>query len=511
MTVTGTLERHPASDLSPWRTSLVLLGAVAAAILLLFRGDVVDMATIWSTSATFNHCLLIGPIIGWLVWNRRAELARLTPSASIWGLPVVAMGAMGWLVGDAAGVALARHLGLVMMLQGSVVTILGLAVARGLLFPLAYALFLVPFGEEFVPALQMVTADLSMILLGLVGLPAHIEGVFITTPSGYFEVAEACSGVKFLIAMVALGALAANLCFRSWQRRTAFMALCIVTPIVANGIRAFGTIYIADTSGIEFAESFDHVVYGWFFFAFVVVAIFAMAWKFFDRDIDEPVFDPMAIQPRPVDPTAPIRLSLFAAGIVAIALAPLLWMAGSASAAQSEMPDRFVLPPIAGWESSDAPMAYPWQATYDGSDRMVAGRYRDADGRIVDVAIAYYANPAEGREPVGFGQGGLPVDTEWSWTEDSAPPELGRAYRIMAPGPVSREIFQYTMVAGSLTGDGVRAKLATLQARLLGGDRSAAGIVISAEGRDARAAIEGFIADSGGVEQLVDRVAGLAD
>jgi exosortase/archaeosortase family protein len=62
-------------------------------------------------------------------------------------------------------------------------------------------------------------------------------------------VAEACSGVKFLIAMVALGVLVANVCFRSWHRRAAFMALCVAVPILANGVRAWGTIYAAQYVG----------------------------------------------------------------------------------------------------------------------------------------------------------------------------------------------------------------------------------------------------------------------
>ena len=99
-------------------------------------------------------------------------------------------------------------------------------------------------------------------------MPAHLEGIFITTPTGYFEVAEACAGVKFLIAMAAFGALVANVCFRSWPRRIAFMAVAMLVPILANGVRAWGTIYIAHRTGsTDFAASFDHVVYGGIFFA----------------------------------------------------------------------------------------------------------------------------------------------------------------------------------------------------------------------------------------------------
>src|SRR3546814_1359768 len=175
------------------------------------------------------------------------------------------LGAFAWMLGAAAGVAVVRHGALVMMLQGSVIALLGPAVARALLFPLFYAFFMVPFGEEIVAPLQLATAHISMILLGLTGVPAQMQGIFITTPNGYFEVAEACSGAKFVIAMTAYGLLVCNVCFTSWRRRVAFMVGALSLSILANGVRAFATIFVAEVTTIDAAAGFDHVVYGWLF------------------------------------------------------------------------------------------------------------------------------------------------------------------------------------------------------------------------------------------------------
>ena len=141
-----------------WRSHLIALGGVIAVILWLFIGDVTDIATIWWTSSTFTHCLFILPLVGWLVWQRRSEVALLTPR--IWAPSLVLLGAagFGWILGEAAGVSLIRHASLVAMLQAIVITLLGAKVARGLMFPLFYLFFLVPFGEELVPPLQTVTA-----------------------------------------------------------------------------------------------------------------------------------------------------------------------------------------------------------------------------------------------------------------------------------------------------------------------------------------------------------------
>ena len=312
-----------------WRSALIRLGIASAIILALFWRDAADMAAIWWNSSTFNHCLLILPIIWWLVDQRKAELVKITPQAWTPALVWVGAGAVGWLLGDAAGVALARHAGLVMMLQGAVATLLGPNLARGIMFPLFYSFFLIPFGEEFVPALQTITAKMCMWLLDLSGIPAHIEGIYISTPTALFRVAEACSGVKFLVAMVALGALIANLCFKSWGKRIAFMAACVIIPILANGLRAFGTIYIAHHGNVDFAASFDHVFYGWIFFGVVIALVIAAGWPFFDKPADALAVDASQLQ-SPV--WLPLNAKMAAPALLAIAAIPFGWSSLVASA-----------------------------------------------------------------------------------------------------------------------------------------------------------------------------------
>src|SRR5690606_34294408 len=207
---------------------------------------------------TYNHILLIPPVLVWLVWLRKAELAQLSPRPWWPGLVLLLAALFLWLAGAVSGINTARHLGLVAAMVAAAIALLGLRASFALAFPMAYAFFLVPIGDELVPALQMITAKISIILIEWSGIPADIDGVFIDTPVGLFEVAEACSGVKFLVAMIALGALVCNLCFRSWWRRVLFMLLTIVVPIVANGVRAWGIIYIAQSQGVEFAAGVDH-------------------------------------------------------------------------------------------------------------------------------------------------------------------------------------------------------------------------------------------------------------
>jgi exosortase A len=278
---------------------LLRLGLAWIGLIALFFGEWRAMAHQWWDASSYNHILLVPPILFGLVRLRVGEVGRLAPVGYWPGLLPFVAALLVWLPASLADVDLLSQLAAVAMLQAAALALLGPRVAAAVLFPLAYMTFLVPFGDELVPTLQMVTARMAVALTHWSGVPARIDGVFLDTPAGLFRVAEACSGVKFLIAMVALGALVANVCFKSWRRRALFMAAAVIVPVLANGVRAWGTIYVAQSMGIAFAAGFDHIVYGWVFFALVIAVLLGVSWRFFDRPASEPLVDVQAIESSP--------------------------------------------------------------------------------------------------------------------------------------------------------------------------------------------------------------------
>jgi exosortase len=165
--------------------------------------------------------------------------------------------------------------------------LLGLRVSLMLLLPLGFMCALVPFGDELIPFLQDITAQITIVLTRWSGIPAMISGIYIDTPAGLFIVAEACSGVKFLIAMVTLGFLVCFTAFDRWSMRVLFMLSAVVVPILANGVRAWGTIFIAQSQGVEFAAGFDHIFYGWIFFGIVIAILLGGFWRLFEREPED--------------------------------------------------------------------------------------------------------------------------------------------------------------------------------------------------------------------------------
>ncbi|MBH5322761.1 exosortase A [Aurantiacibacter sediminis] len=495
-----------------WRAPLAYLAVAWLALFAVFAKAWSEMALQWWDSSTYNHILLVPLILAWLVWQRAPELAKLTPRPWWPGLVGFAGALFIWLLGDISGLATATHLGAVLALQAITVALIGPRVAWALLFPLCYAIFLVPIGEELVPALQMITADITIALTEASGIPARIDGVFIDTPAGLFEVAEACSGVKFLIAMIALGTLVAHVCFDSWLRRIAFMAVAIILPIIANGVRAWGTIYIAQSQGISFAAGFDHIFYGWIFFALVMGALLAMGWKFFDRSVEDPFIDGSAIANSDafnwVEQFVTARRTVVA-GALAVALIAFAW-ATAARSLEAELPAQANLADVPGWTRVDTAQSYPWHPRASGADRRLSASYTDADGRVVEVVLALYAAQNDGREAGGFGDGALPPDTEWRWLSATQSGDGVQGDRLQALGLHQRVAETWYRRGDWVGGSKIMLKLNTMRDKLFLQSRPTAMLILSTEqraGEDAAQTIADFRSSTAGLGEWIDRAA----
>lgn len=311
-----------------WRAPLAALAAAVAALFAVTAQSWGAMWHQWWNIDTYGHMLLLPFIIAWLVALKEDALAEAVPQPFAPGL-IGVVAALGlWWAGQRLDINLIAQAGAVGAVQAAVVTMLGLRVSLLLALPLGMACFLVPFGDEIIPPLQAITADIAIALTHLSGVPARIEGIHIHTPAGLFIVAEACSGVKFLVAMVQLGVLVCFTRLSHWRARAAFMAACVIVPILANGVRAWATIYVAQFIGAEAATGFDHIVYGWIFFALVVAAILGASWRFFDREAENYGWTPQTIARwHWAAPAAGQRLTPRNAALTIIALAAIAALA----------------------------------------------------------------------------------------------------------------------------------------------------------------------------------------
>ena len=188
-------------DVGLVRWSLAWLGLW----LLLFWQDLLSAFEVWISSNTYTHCLFILPLAAFMAWRVRYRLLLHSPRAVPWLAPAILAWLLVWGVGYAADLQFLSHLAMLSVVPMTVMIALGFGVFHALWFPLTLMMFALPIGEEFVPYLQVITADNAVWLLQVAGVPVYRDGLYLTIPEGQFVVAEACSGVRFLIASICFG------------------------------------------------------------------------------------------------------------------------------------------------------------------------------------------------------------------------------------------------------------------------------------------------------------------
>ncbi len=232
----------------------------------------------------YSHGQLVPFISLWLIWNKRESLTA--SEAFIWfpGLLLLGAASFLWLISEIGEVKLFGHIAYVTGIQALILTFFGPNVYQRLLFPCFFLYMGIPIGEGLVPHLQDITAHFSVVLLAIVGIPYTLDGFLITLPSGVYEVAQACAGVRFLFTSLVTGVLLAHLLYTGWQKRLSIIMASIVIPVFANVLRVFGIFLISEATDQSFAREVDHIVYGWLFLSAVLLSLIAVAYKFADEE-----------------------------------------------------------------------------------------------------------------------------------------------------------------------------------------------------------------------------------
>lgn len=468
--------RMPFEHKVAFATALV----VVALVIGIFADVAKAMIETWLSSSTFGHGPLIPVLTASLIWRRRDRLAASEPRFEWLGLLAVLLALAVMVIGRISATTVIQQFGLVFILQACVYCVLGRDVVRRLLFPLAYLIFAVPFGAELVPPLQDITAFFVAVFLRLCSIPVFIDGVFITTPVGNYLVAEACSGIRYLISTTTLSLVFANLALRSWQRRAMFMVFALLIPVVANGIRAFLIVLIAYLSNNELATGIDHIVYGWVFFSFVTCILFGVGFAMRDAH-DEPRVQSVPLVARSF--AAPV---LGAIAILALSVSASRYASAITNAATEMDASRVAVPALPGFERVAAG-PNDWKPLFLAPDQQIDQNYLRADQRV-DLHIGLYSHERPGAKAITDSHDFSVGDT-WNLGEiGSAYVALpGRQLKVasvrLSAGGHYRLVWYWYWVAGEFTGSSYVAKWLQFRSRLTGGNPAIAVVVIGTEYR----------------------------
>jgi exosortase len=234
----------------------------------------------WWKDPNFSHGFLIPVFSAFILWQQREQLARLHPKPSWFGLVVIAGSLMMLIVGVLGAEFFLSRSSFVFLLAGLVIYFLGWSYFRATVFPWAFLFLMIPiptiiFNQVAFP-LQLLASRLASALLELVGVPVLREGNLILLPAMPLEVAEACSGIRSLMSLVALAVIYGYFLEPKLLRRVLLALGAIPIAVIANSLRVVGTGLLVHWWDPEKAEGFFHTFSGWVIFVLSLGMLFAL-------------------------------------------------------------------------------------------------------------------------------------------------------------------------------------------------------------------------------------------
>ncbi len=223
----------------------------------------------------WGHAFVIPVLSGFLVFRDRAKLLA-APKAAFWpGLLPLALGVITYFF-FVLGVSnhMLQGAAMLLALSGLVMLTCGLAVFRLTFLPIAFLAFGITISEQLMIKatfpLQLLATQGAWLLLKIISLPGNwyfVEADGNTLTMFYkgrqipLNVAEACSGMRMVIAFVALAGAVALLSVQEWWKRAAVLMLAVPVALFMNIIRV-GVLALASLYDNNLASGNVHMLIG---------------------------------------------------------------------------------------------------------------------------------------------------------------------------------------------------------------------------------------------------------
>jgi len=235
-------------------------------IILMYNQQLVDLVRQWWEDSNYSHGFLIPIVSGYLIWGKRDDLKKVVIQKCNWGLVILILGLIVYLIGTAAAEYFSVRFSLMLIVFGIVLYFYGTNFIKQIWFPLAFLVFMIPIPYvvyySITFPMQLLSSQAASIVLHLVGMSVVRQGNVINLPNYSLEVIEACSGLRSLMTLSALGAAMAYLTHKTTLGSIVLFLLSIPIAIGANVFRIVITALGAYFISPKLAEGFLHEVSG---------------------------------------------------------------------------------------------------------------------------------------------------------------------------------------------------------------------------------------------------------
>jgi len=400
-----------ALDAASWHFSPRSIAVLAFALLVAFipfSRVLVGLYGAWSLQPEYSYAVIIPFISLFLIWRQRDALAHMPFRGSWTGLAVVLLGVLLWLIAELSTIYIIAQYAFLVVVAGLVLALAGGAAFRRVLMPLLLLLFIIPlpafFANSLSLRLQLWSSAIGVAVIRLAGISVYLDGNVIDLGSYKLQVAEACSGLRYLFPLMALACLIAYFYKATLWKRVAVFLASIPIAVFMNSLR-IGLIGITvEHFGPRMAEGVLHWFEGWVVFMICTLLLLGVAASL-SRVGPHPVRLRDALL---LDSGPPLRRN----GVNRERVLPVPFVAATAVAATAAtfslfLPERVELRPVRaalgefplqldGWQGVRSSLEPVYLDALKLDDYLLAN-YQGATGTPVNVWIAYYDSQRKGQ------------------------------------------------------------------------------------------------------------------
>ena len=229
-------ERKALSNTTVHVHPTIAIGPVAALLIALYWPTLVQLWQFWRTDENYSHGFLVPLISLYLVWRSRRRLTQISVEPHVPPVSLLVGALLLYVAGFRGAILFASALSLVLVLTWLLLFFFGKTVVKELSFPLLFLIFMIPIPmlDQLTYPLKAAASRVSAPAIRALGIPVYRDGAMLFLPGFSLEVATACSGLKALVLVTAIGTLYAYLTLDTVWKRLALVVSSAPIALAAN-------------------------------------------------------------------------------------------------------------------------------------------------------------------------------------------------------------------------------------------------------------------------------------
>jgi len=232
----------------------------------------------WTAADTaFSHGFLVPFISVFIIWKKRKQLSELTINPDLSGWLFFTLGISIHMISALWQVYFSSGFSLILVLTGLVLLFLGKEFLRQILFSILFLALMVPLPIITIANLsfhlKIFATQIATILVNTLGIQAVRDGSIIKTAHSYLVVTDACSGIRSLITLIAMGILIAYFNNMAKPKKVILFLSSIPLAIIANVIRITSLSLVNEAYGAKLATGVFHNIMGILVFLFAFLGL----------------------------------------------------------------------------------------------------------------------------------------------------------------------------------------------------------------------------------------------